>query len=44
MEEKKKFEKPEVQVVELKHTLLDSASSCGLDWCAAFSMNKHYQD
>ena len=33
MEEKKKFEKPELQVVEMKRNLLDSASSCGPGWC-----------
>ncbi len=32
MEEKKKFEKPEMQVVEMKRNLLDSASTCG-NWC-----------
>ena len=33
MEGKKKFEKPELQVVEMKRNLLDSASSCGANWC-----------
>ena len=33
MEEKKKFEKPELQVVELKNNLLGStASECGSGW------------
>lgn len=36
MEGKKKFEKPELQVVEMKRNLLDSASSC-MSWCAAGS-------
>ena len=39
MEEKKKFEKPELQVVEMKRNLLGStASSCGM-WCDACDMN-----
>ena len=33
MEGKKKFEKPEMQVVEMKRNLLDSASTCGGNWC-----------
>lgn len=34
MEGKKKFEKPELQVVEMKRNLLDgTASSCGSHWC-----------
>ena len=32
MEGKKKFEKPELQVVEMKRNLLDSQSSCTF-WC-----------
>ena len=32
MEVKKKFEKPELQVVEMKRTLLGSESSC-TNWC-----------
>ena len=32
MEGKKKFEKPEMQVVEMKRNLLGSASTCG-EWC-----------
>ena len=39
MEGKKKFEKPELQVVEMKRTLLDSASSCDSGWCG--SCNNH---
>ena len=35
MEGKKKFEKPELQVVELKNNLLGSTqSSCPGHWCA----------
>ena len=38
MEGKKKFEKPELQVVELKRNLLgNTASSCGGSWCGAYS-------
>jgi hypothetical protein len=33
MEGKKKFEKPELQVVEMKRNLLDTQSSCGGSWC-----------
>ena len=33
MEGKKKFEKPELQVVEMKRNLLDTASECGVTWC-----------
>ena len=32
MEGKKKFEKPELQVVEMKSNLLGTPSSCG-NWC-----------
>ena len=36
MEGKKKFEKPELQVVEMKRNLLyGTASSCGGSWCGA---------
>ena len=37
MEGKKKFEKPELQVVEMKRNLLESASSCGQSWCGGGS-------
>ena len=37
MEGKKKFEKPELQVVEMKRNLLDTQSSCGSSWCGAYS-------
>lgn len=33
MEGKKKFEKPELQVVEMKRNLLDTQSECGGTWC-----------
>ena len=33
MEVKKKFEKPELQVVEMKRNLLDTQSSCLGHWC-----------
>ena len=34
MEGKKKFEKPELQVVEMKRNLLgNTKSSCGVYWC-----------
>jgi len=33
MEGKKKFEKPELQVVEMKRNLLDTQSQCGAGWC-----------
>ena len=34
MEGKKKFEKPELQVVEMKRNLLgNTQSECGLGWC-----------
>ena len=32
LEGKKKFEKPEMQVVEMKRNLLDTPSSC-TNWC-----------
>ena len=37
LEVKKIFEKPELQVVEMKRNLLGSASSCGGSWCGAGS-------
>ena len=37
MEGKKKFEKPELQVVEMKRNLLDTQSGCGGSWCGAGS-------
>ena len=33
MEGKKKFEKPELQVVEMKRNLLSTPSECGGDYC-----------
>jgi hypothetical protein len=33
MEGKKKFEKPELQVVEMKRNLLDTQSECIGSWC-----------
>jgi hypothetical protein len=36
MEGKKKFEKPELQVVEMKRNLLDTQSSCGANWCVFY--------
>ena len=38
MEVKKKFEKPELQVVEMKRNLLDSASTC-MEWCGSCNWN-----
>ena len=37
MEGKKKFEKPELQVVEMKRNLLDTQSGCRGSWCGAGS-------
>lgn len=38
MEGKKKFEKPELQVVEMKRNLLgNTQSSCGAGWCYGIS-------
>ena len=39
MEVKKKFEKPELQVVEMKRNLLDTQSQCGGSWCDACDMD-----
>ena len=33
MEEKKKFEKPQMEVVEMERNLLSTPSSCGDAWC-----------
>ena len=33
LEGKKKFEKPELQVVEMKRNLLDTQSQCSAVWC-----------
>ena len=38
LEGKKKFEKPELQVVELKRNLLDTQSQCGGSWCGSCDM------
>ena len=38
MEVKKKFEKPELQVVEMKRNLL-GPSTCGDDWCLGCDMH-----
>ena len=40
MEEKKKFEKPELQVVEMKRNLLGSTQSgCGTGWCYGYDIS-----
>ncbi len=39
MEEKKKFEKPELQVVKLEKPLLGLASICGHSWCSGCQGN-----
>lgn len=39
MEGKKKFEKPELQVVEMKRNLLDSSSTC-IAWCCTCNFDE----
>ena len=39
LEGKKKFEKPELQVVEMKRNLLDSPSTCAI-WCCTCNFDE----